>query len=114
MTEQNDATSSLIAQLKTEHGQIGSIEMEEEGIVLYFRRPKRQEYDAWYELQSDSPVKAGRVLAESCIINGTRADLMAALEKKPAILTCGNGIVDLLTDLAGAARKEQGPKKKIL
>lgn len=90
-----------IDQLKVKHGSDLVLVTSPDGTELVFRKPTRAEYDAWYD-KRDRATTAGRMLAQSCIVYPDIPGLMEALDRQPALLMCAKGIVDSITDLAGA------------
>ncbi len=93
-------TPEKIQELKATHKELICIELPT-GEQLVFRKPKRLEFDLW----SDSREKgsqAGRELAQTCLVYPTNQEFMAVLEENAGILMCKNGVVDSITDMAGA------------
>lgn len=83
--------------------------------MFVFRKPKRQEYNRWFDKRRDAPTEAATELAQSCLVHPERAEYIAALDKRPALLMQDQGFLDVCTDLAGADENSPTkPKKKIL
>lgn len=99
-----------IADLKSVHGKLGVVTSSTGG-ELVFRKPKRAEYDRWFDSREESPTKAARELAQSCLVHPDREGMISALDEQPALLMCGNGIIDTLTDLAGVSTANAAQKK---
>lgn len=91
-------TEEQIAELKSHHKEL--IAFEVNGQPLVFRKPKRLEFDQWFDKRSES--NAGLSLARQCLVFPTAQEFMAVLEERPGVLMCREGIVDSITDLAGA------------
>lgn len=89
-----------IAELKAAHSDLICIEVQD-GQQLVFRKPKRLEFDQWFDNQAKGS-QAALSLAQQCLVYPTPQEFMAALEKYPGVLTCKSGIADSITDLAGA------------
>lgn len=92
---------SQIAELKTAHGKLGLV-TSASGAELVFRKPRRAEYDRWFDKREESPTTAARELAQACLVYPDRDGMIAVLDDQPSLLMCGNGIIDTVTDLAGA------------
>lgn len=89
-----------IAELKAAHPDLICIEVQD-GQQLVFRKPKRLEFDQWFDNQGKGS-QAALGLAQQCLVYPTPQDFMTVLEKYPGVLMCKNGIADSITDLAGA------------
>ncbi len=100
----------IIAELKTAHGKIGVVTAATGG-ELVFRKPRRAEYDRWFDKREESPTSAARELAQACLVHPDRDGMIALLDEQPALLMCGNGIIDTLTDLAGVSTATTAQKK---
>lgn len=101
----------LVEELKAKHGNDLIGINTADGTLLVFRKPRRQEYDRWFDERSQSPSQAGRALALSCIAHPSSEELTAALDAYPALLMCEGGIVGSLAELAGADRGSDKAKK---
>ena len=110
----NESQSALISQLKSAHGdELGAVEYD--GTMFVFKKPKRQEYNRWFDKRRDAPSEAASELTQSCLVHPAREAFIAALDKRPALLMQEQGFLDVCTDLAGADENAKGkPKKKIL
>lgn len=89
-----------IADLKAKHPELIGVQAAS-GDTLVFRKPKRLEYDQWFDAR-DKGSQAALGLAQQCLVYPERAELLAALDAQPALLMCRGGILDAITDLAGA------------
>ncbi len=89
-----------IAELKAAHKDLICIETQS-GQQLVFRKPKRLEFDQWFDARERGS-QSGLSLSQQCLVYPTPQEYMAALEEHPGVLMCKNGIVDSITDLAGA------------
>lgn len=98
-----------IQELKATHKNLVCIETQT-GASLVFRKPRRLEFDQWFD-QRDKGSQAGLSLAQQCLVYPTPQEFMAALEDAPGVLMCRDGVVDAITDLAGA---DGGASKKKL
>jgi hypothetical protein len=93
-------TDEQIAQFKSQHGpHLAAVDVGD--AVLVFRKPKRQEYDRWFEKRGESPPTAARELAQQCLVHPSFPELMTVLDDKPAVLSGGDGILDAILELAG-------------
>lgn len=100
-----ELTESKILELKQAHGAklcaivIGEIE-------CVFRKPRRVEYDRWYNKYSDGKDKsqASLELALSTLVFPSQAEFKAALDEEPAALT--TRVDTEIIKLAGAAAAE--------
>lgn len=102
-----------IATLKSTHGPKLGVVTAANGAELVFRKPRRVEYDRWFDKREESPTAAARELAQSTLIYpDDRNAMIAVLDEQPSLLMCGNGIIDTITDLAGAVGG--AAQKKIL
>lgn len=93
-------TPEKIAELKAAHADLICIEVAD-GQQMVFRKPKRLEFDQWFDAQSKGS-QAALALSQQCLVYPTPQEYMAVLEKYPGVLMCKNGIADSITDLAGA------------
>lgn len=94
-------TDTEIAALKEKHGQHLAAVTVADGSVLVFRKPKRQEYDHWFEKRESAPQSAARELAQQCLVFPGYDALLSTLDSSPAVLSGNGGIMDALLDLAG-------------
>ncbi len=101
--------NAKIAELKAAHKDLIHIQTQA-GSDLVFRKPKRLEFDQWFDAR-DKGSQSGLSLAQQCLVYPTPQEFMAALEDTPGILMCKDGVVDAITDLAGA---DGGASKKKL
>ena len=91
---------ALAEKLKLEHGD-DLIQFEcDEKTTLVFRKPKRAEFDRWFD-KRDQGTAAARELAQSTLVHPGRDDFIAILEKIPGLLMGKAGILDGLIDLTG-------------
>jgi hypothetical protein len=90
-----------IHELKAAHGKDLTV-IEVDGTQLVFRKPKRQEYDHWFD-NRDKGSSAARELAQATLVYPDREAFIAALDAQPARLSGRNGILDAIVDLAGAS-----------
>lgn len=88
-----------IAELKSQYPDIVGLQTAN-GTVLVFRKPKRLEYDQWFDAREKGSQSA-LGLASQCLVYPDRPGMMAALDAQPALLMCRGGILDAITDLAG-------------
>jgi hypothetical protein len=89
-----------IRDLKAKHGnELRAVESGD--ATLVFRKPKRQEYDHWFERREQTPQRAALEFAQQCLVSPDFASFMAALNDKPAILSSNGGVLDALLDMAG-------------
>ncbi len=107
----DDAT---IEQLKNTHGKQLAMVSTSTGSDLVFRKPKRQEYNAWNDKAQAEPSTAAYNMALQCIVHPGQEALTAALDAQPALLLQSNGVLDAITDLANLGVKETAPQKKLL
>jgi hypothetical protein len=101
--------NAKIQELKAVHKELVLIETKS-GIDLVFRKPKRLEYDQWFDAREKGS-QAALSLAQQCLVHPSPQEFMEALEDTPGILMCKDGVVDAITDLAGA---DGGASKKKL
>lgn len=92
-------TDAKIAELKTAHKDLVCIEIG--GHQLVFRKPKRLEFDQWLD-STATKSQAALALSQQCLVFPTPQEYMAVIEEYPAVVSCKAGIVDTVTDLAGA------------
>jgi hypothetical protein len=57
-----------IAELKAEHGSDLAGVQAADGTVLVFRKPKRVEYDRWFDRRAENPTTSARELATCTIV----------------------------------------------
>lgn len=105
---------ATIEKLKLSHGHHLALVTTSTGAELVFRKPKRQEYNAWYDKAQSDPSAAAYSLALQCIVHPGQEALTLALDSQPALLQQPNGVLDAITDLAGLGVKENAPQKKLL
>lgn len=99
-----------VIELKSKHGD-ELIEVEAaDGTSLVFRKPRRQEYDRWFDTREDKGSAAARELATACLVEPGYEAFIAVLDRQPAFLMCKGGVLDAITDLAGFAGGSK-PKK---
>lgn len=91
----------LVMDLKGKHGNDLVAVQCHDGSHLIFRKPKRQEYDRWFDRRAENGSVAARELAQSTLVYPERDGMMAVLDAQPALLMCKNGILDAVTELAG-------------
>jgi hypothetical protein len=89
-----------IRELKSLHKELVCVESTG-GVQLIFRKPKRLEFDQWFD-NREKGSQAGMSLAQQCLIYPTPQEFAAVLDERPGLLMCREGIVDSITDLAGA------------
>ena len=92
-------TEEQIKEFKAKHGQLAAVTIGE--TTLVFRKPKRQEYDAWFEKRDEAPAQAALQLAQQCLVQPTYPEMLAALDDQPFALQGADGIMSALLDLAG-------------
>lgn len=88
-----------IEELKAKHSDL--MQVEEDGTSLVFRKPTRTEYDRWFDKRNDQPTAAARELAQSTLVYPARDEMIAMLDRKPALLMCAGGVLDVITKMAG-------------
>ncbi len=91
-------TEEKIAELKSQHKDL--IAIEASGQQLVFRKPRRLEFDQWFD--NRNVTSSGLSLAQQCLVFPSAQEFMTVLDSLPGILMCRSGIVDSITDLAGA------------
>lgn len=89
-----------IQELKDKHG-TDLVAIESKSGPLVFRKPKRQEYDRWYDTQTQNKTQSGRELAQSTCVYPDVPSMFAAIDAQPALLMRRGGIIDSVCDLAG-------------
>lgn len=103
-------TEDKIAELKTQHKELVCVRTQD-GHDLVFRKPKRLEYDQWFDQRNTTP--AGLSLAQQCLVFPSPQEFMAVLEERPGVLMCNQGVVDSITDLAGGDGGTSATSKKL-
>lgn len=88
-----------IEDLKSKHAELMSVE--EDGTTLVFRRPTRAEYDRWFDKRNERPTDSARELAQSTLVHPKREEMIELLDRKPALLMCAGGVLDVITKMAG-------------
>lgn len=88
-----------IQELKSQHKELIAVRTSD-GQDLVFRKPKRLEFDQWFDNRNET--SAGLSLAQQCLVYPTLQEFMGVLDERPGILMCKNGVVDSITDMAGA------------
>ncbi len=89
-----------IQELKAKYTDLVSVESAG-GDVMVFRKPRRLEYDQWFDGREKGS-QAALNLAQQCLVYPDKQGMMTILEANPALLMCKSGILDAITDLAGA------------
>lgn len=89
-----------ILELKSKHPNLVAVRASN-GTELVFRMPKRLEFDQWHD-NREKGSQPGLSLARQCLVYPAQDEMIAALDDQPALLMCKDGIVDAITDLAGA------------
>jgi hypothetical protein len=89
-----------IQELKAKYKDLIAVQASD-GTTLVFRKPKRLEFDQWWD-NREKGSQTGLSLAQQCLVHPTQQEMMATLEETPGLLMCRNGVVDSITDLAGA------------
>lgn len=93
-------TEAELNELKDKHGTIVAVEAPTGTLV--FRKPKRAEYDRWFDKSQADKAKASehaRELAQSCLVHPSRDGFLAALDDCPSLL-CGE-VLTAVTSLCG-------------
>jgi hypothetical protein len=93
-------TEAKIQELKTQFADLVCVKSPA-GSELVFRKPKRLEFDQWFD-NRDKGTTAALSLARQCLVYPSAEEFMAELEACPFLLMCKSGVVDSITDLAGA------------
>lgn len=100
-----------IAELKDAHGQDLTL-VQAGSTQLVFRKPKRQEYDAWFD-KRDNGTQPARELVQACLVYPEREGFIAALDARPALLMARGGPLDAVVKLAGDITGEDVISKKL-
>lgn len=99
--EKEAARQKLISDLKDKHGQnLASVEAND-ATELIFKSPGRAEYNRWFNKREEDPSGATLQLAAACLVHPAYDQMIATLDKQPALLMGGGGISAALVMLAG-------------
>lgn len=100
-----------IAELKAKFKDLIAVQAPDKS-VLVFRKPKRLEYDQWFDNRTKGS-QYGLALAQQCLVHPTAQEFVAVLDEYPGILMCPDGIVDAISDMAGFDDAGSVTKKKL-
>ncbi len=90
-----------IAELKSKHGDDLRLVEAADGTARVFRKPSRHAYDRWFDKRESKPSEAAREIAQDCLAFPDYGTLLSTLDKQPALLMGGGGVIDAVTQLAG-------------
>lgn len=100
-----------IAALKDKHGsELALVEVDDATEVI-FKKPPRMEYNRWFNKRLDDPSAAALQLASACLVYPSYEQMVAALDKQPAILMRPDGFQAAILMLAGLGDEVRKPKK---
>lgn len=80
-------------------------------IDLVFKKPPRFEYNRWINTSEADKSGAALQLAAACLVYPSYEQMIAALDKYPALLLRPDGIRSALLSLAGLDDEARKPKK---
>jgi hypothetical protein len=100
-----------IAALKDQHGQDLVLVESNDGDELVFKKPARMEYNRWFNKRGDDPSAACLQLAAACLVHPSYDQMIAVLDKHPALLMKEGGVQSGLVLLAGIGDEVRKPKK---
>lgn len=102
-----------VAELKAAHGDNLICLIAPDGTELVFKKPSRAAFDRWFDRREVAPSESARELAFSSLVHPTQAELVKALDRRPALLMGRNGILDQVTSLAGLESETELQVKKL-
>ncbi len=105
-------TDQQISDLKNRYpGQELTLVEADDTTDLVFKKPVRMEYNRWINTTENDKSAAALQLATACLVYPTYDQMIAALDKQPALLLKPDGIRTAILSLAGLDDEARKPKK---